>query len=76
MNVPGPGTYSSKSIIGNEGRPVTKMHQETTISPLLKKHESMPGPGAYEPNHKSVFNRVGAYQMGIKLKDIHADKIR
>lgn len=76
LNVPGPGTYVSKNLIGADG-PSQTMGAITEYKPHVKEQASKPGPGAYNPDSSPSKKREPAFKMGSAVRqDLATEKQR
>ena len=76
LNVPGPGTYAAKQVIGKEG-PSQSMGAVTHYQPHVKEQAAKPGPGAYSPDKNPGLKTEPAYKMGSAVRqDLATEKQR
>jgi hypothetical protein len=66
---PGPGNYSLRSIVGNEGRKTT-MHSKVKGVNIDKN----PGPGNYDVNSSAGMRKAPSFAMGVRLKERSPDR--
>lgn len=72
MNVPGPGTYAPKEIIGKEG-PLSSIHSKIEYKPIEATGGFTPGPGAYESHVKNK-KAAPSYGYGSAKREFGAAK--
>lgn len=61
-DVPGPGSYESKSPFNKTG-PAYSMRKKSS----RKQNETSPGPGNYEPHNRYIKDKSPAFSFGSKL---------
>ena len=63
LNVPGPGTYPSRTIVGSESVGKT---MGVKVCPSFDKPGSnnVPGPGAYDGNYKTTRTTMPGWKIG------------
>ena len=73
-NVPGPGTYAAKEIIGRDG-PSKTMGSKEHYSPERKEGKLKPGPGNYNPSTNYSRKKEPAFKIGSEIrKDLQFEK--
>jgi hypothetical protein len=67
LQVPGPGQYVAKSVIGTEGTK-SSMHAKIEYKPIEKTSGDTPGPGNYSLSFKNK-QASPAYKLGTQKRD-------
>ena len=66
LDIPGPGQYEIKSIIGSEGQKKS-FGLKLQLSPSEKEELMKPGPGAYEPKVDAAIKAAPSYRVGTSI---------
>jgi hypothetical protein len=61
---PGPGTYASKTFVGEGPKIIIKARNSTSVN-----SSNAPGPGAYQPNISSVVKKPPSIGLGHERRD-------
>ncbi len=68
LNVPGPGTYNLKQVVGNEG-PKRSLAGRFKVDLTAKELGYKPGPGQYSPNASFSAKASPNYRIGSSLRE-------
>jgi hypothetical protein len=77
VNVPGPGTYEIKQVVGNEG-PKRSLAGRFKVDLTSKELAFKPGPGQYSPTANASLKSSPNYRIGSSLREKYylADKFK
>ncbi|CDW91133.1 UNKNOWN [Stylonychia lemnae] len=73
-DIPGPGYYEQKELIGNEGQQKSILGKSQNVS-LAKDAPELPGPGQYYPDFNKTMKTIPTQSIGkAKREDIMSQK--